>query len=183
MTEINFTPFPELRTERLLLRKLKATDAPILFFLRSNSKVLEYLARPKAKSIEEVQEFIRDINKNLDEGIAILWGISLLNNPEELIGTICLWHISVENQRAETGYMLHPEHWRKGIMKEALLKVLEYGFDVMNLHSIEARLDPANSSSVGVLETTGFVREGYFKEDHFYDGKFMDTLVYSKLKG
>ena len=179
MIELNFLPFPELRTERLLLRRLKISDAPILFFLRSDSRVMEFITRPAATSIKEVEDFINSINSFIDEGKSILWAICLLDKPEEIIGTACIWNIVPENYRAETGYVLHPDHWRKGIMKETLKKVMEYVFDVMKLHSIEARLDPANIASAAVLESTGFVKEGHFKEDIFYEGKFLDTAVYS----
>jgi len=51
MLELNFTPFPELRTQRLLLRKLESTDANEMFFLRSNKRVIQYLGREPAKTI------------------------------------------------------------------------------------------------------------------------------------
>ena len=172
MIELNFHPFPELKTERLLLRRLKPSDAESLFFLRSDKKVLEFIGRPSATSIAEVEEFIKDINSGIDENKAILWAICLLEKPEELIGTICFWNINADHHRAETGYALHPDHWRKGIMKESLMKIMEYGFEVMKLHSVEARLVPANIASVALLESVGFVLEGHFREDYFFDGKF-----------
>lgn len=101
---------------------------------------------------------------------------------DKLIGTICFWNIQQHNYRAEIGYVLHPHYWGKGIMKEAILKVVEYGFETMQLHSIEARLQAENNSSAAQLEVTGFVKEGYFKEDFFFDGEFQDTLVYSRLQ-
>ena len=67
-------------------------------------------------------------------------------------------------------------------MKEAILAVLDFGFDTMHLHSIEANISPGNAASAGVLEATGFIKEAYFKEDFYYDGTFRDTVIYSKLK-
>ncbi len=98
-----------------------------------------------------------------------------------MIGTIGLWRIIKEHYRAEIGYMLLPEHWKKGFAKEAVLKVVEYGFDEMKLHSIEAHINPKNAASAGLLEITGFVREAYFKEDFFFNGAFEDTAIYSLL--
>ena len=181
MLKTNFQPFPELKTKRLLLRKLVIDDAPLLYILRSDERIMEFLGRPKASSLTEVEEFIKKINSGIDEGENILWGISMLDEPNKLIGTICYWQFNRESCRVETGYVLHPDYWRKGIMKEALLKIIDYGFDVMKLHSIEARLAPANIASISLLESTGFVKEGHFKEDFYYDGKFLDTLVYSRL--
>jgi ribosomal-protein-alanine N-acetyltransferase len=110
-----------------------------------------------------------------------MWCITLLDKPETLIGTIGHWRLMKQHYRAEVGYMLHPDHWNKGIMKEALLAVIDYGFKDMKLHSIEAHINPANASSAALLERCGFIREAYFKEDFFFKGAFIDSAIYSLL--
>jgi len=182
MLALNFTPFPELKTQRLLLRRLEKTDANEMFFLRSNENVLRYIGREPTKTIAEAEEFINMINKNVDENESILWGITFLNDPSTIIGTICLWNFKIESYRTEIGYLLHPDHWRKGIMKEAITSVVDYGFSVLGLHSIEALLSPENIASSSVLESTGFEKEGHLKESFYFNGKFTDTAIYSRLK-
>jgi len=181
MLVLNFTPFPELKTARLLLRRLDKADANEMFFLRSNEDVLRYLGKEAAKSTTEAENFIDVINKSVDENESILWGIALLIERSKIIGTICLWNFKKENYRGEIGYVLHPNHWRKGIMKEAILSVIDYGFNVLKLHSIEALLSPGNTASSAVLESTGFVKEGHLKESFYFKGEFDDTVIYSKL--
>lgn len=181
MLALNFTPFPELRTKRLLLRKLSKADAAQMFFLRSNEDVLRYLGKEPTKTLEEAGEFIDRINKSIDENESILWGIALLEDPLTIIGTICLWNFQKENYRGEVGYILHPDHWRKGIMKEAIRIVVEYGFNELKLHSIGALLSSGNIASSAVLERTGFVKEGHLKENFYFQGEFSDTLIYSRL--
>ena len=182
MLVLNFTPFPELKTGRLLLRKLEKTDANEMFFLRSNENVLRYIGREPAKTIAEAEGFISKINKAVDENESILWGIAFLNDPSIIIGTICIWNFKKENYRGEIGFILHPDHWRKGIMKEAINAVVDYGFTVVGLHSIEALLDPENIASSSVLESTGFIKEGHLKESIYYNGNFRDESIYSRLK-
>lgn len=182
MLTLNFTPFPELKTGRLLLRKLKSTDANEMFFLRSDENVLRYLGRGPAKTVAEVEEFIEKINKAADENASVLWGIAFLNEPSTVIGTICLWNFKPENYRTEIGYLLHPSHWGKGIMKEAINAVVDYGFNVLGLHSIEALLSPENIASCAVLERTGFTKEGHLKESVYFNGEFGDMAIYSRLK-
>ena len=181
MIELNFTPFPELRTERLLLRRLEKTDANEIFFLRSNEDVLRHLGKEPATTIREAEEFIGLINKNVDNNESILWGIALQGHPSIIIGTICLWNFKKENYRGEIGYLLHPDHWRKGIIKEAINKVVDYGFNVLKLHSIEAQLSSGNIASSAALERTGFVKEAHLKENFYFKGEFSDTLIYSIL--
>ncbi len=53
----------------------------------------------------------------------------------------------------------------------------------MKLHSIEAVIAPENVASAKVLEKCNFIKEGYFKENEFYNGQFLDTVIYSKING
>jgi ribosomal-protein-alanine N-acetyltransferase len=181
MLELNFSPFPEIKTERLLMRRIRDTDAPEIFFLRSDETVMKYIDREKPKSTEEAVEFIQKVNENIDKNEAIMWGIALLDNPDTLIGNIGYWRMLNQHYRSEIGYMLHPHFWGNGIMKEALLAAIDYGFNNMKLHSIEAHINPDNTASGMLLEKTGFIREAYFKEDFYFKGKFIDTAVYSLL--
>ena len=68
------------------------------------------------------------------------------------------------------------------IMYEALQFVLEFGFKDMNCHSIEAVIDPENVASERLLQKCDFVKEAHFKENCFWNGQFLDSIVYSKLK-
>lgn len=183
MLELNFSPFPEIETERLLLRRMADADAPEILFLRSDDTVMKYIDREKTKSVEEAVAFIQTVNENIDRNESIMWAITLKNNPGTLVGNISFWRIINKNYRAEIGYMLHPDFWGKGIMKEALLAAIEFGFNKMKLHSIEAHINPDNTASGMLLEKTGFIREAYFKEDFFFRGKFIDSAIYSLLAG
>lgn len=181
MLELNFSSFPEIITERLLLRKMKDADAPEIQFLRSDDTVMKYIDREKTKTAEEAVAFIQKVNENIDKNESVMWAISLKDNPDKLIGNIGFWRIINKHYRSEIGYMLHPDFWGKGIMKEALLAAINFGFNSMKLHSIEAHINPDNTASGMLLEKAGFVREAYFKEDFFFRGKFIDTAIYSLL--
>jgi ribosomal-protein-alanine N-acetyltransferase len=184
MLNVNFDPFPELRTERLLLRKITDADTEQIFKLRSDKDVMKYIGKKPIVSKEEAKNWVKLIKDSLENNSGITWGIVETFDKTSLppiIGTIGLWRIIKENYRAEIGYMLLPEYWQKGFTKEAILKVIDYGFHEMKLHSIEARISPKNIGSATVLEKTGFVREAYFKEDFFFDGVFEDTAIYSLL--
>jgi len=66
-------------------------------------------------------------------------------------------------------------------MSEAMKEVIRYGFEDMHLHSIEAHTNPANEASGHILQKAGFVAEAYFRESHFFRGKFLDTKIFSLL--
>ena len=181
MPELNNFPFPVIKTERLLLRSIEKPDTPELLFLRSDETVMQYIDRERMKSLEDAELFIHKLQEGVETNENILWVICLSEDPDKMIGNIGFWRFQLPHYRAEVGYMLHPDFWNKGIMKEALEAVIVYGFDTIKLHSIEARITPENIASAKLLEKTGFIREAYFKEDYFYNGRFRDTAVYSML--
>ena len=81
MLELNFCPFPEITTARLLLRRMTQQDAGELFFLRSNEHIMKYIDRPRATSLKDAEEFLGLIDKSLEVSDGITWGISISENP------------------------------------------------------------------------------------------------------
>nr|WP_315210593.1 GNAT family N-acetyltransferase [uncultured Flavobacterium sp.] len=180
MLTINFSPFPNLETERLLLRRVDSNDIKEIFALRSNPETMKYIPRPLVKTDEDALEHIAMIDSKIDSNEGINWAITLKDNSK-LIGIIGHYRIKPEHYRAEIGYMLLPEYQGKGIVSEAVREAVKYGFNNMNLHSIEAIIDPDNHASAKVLEKNGFVKEAHLKEYEFFEGRFLDTVIYSIL--
>lgn len=182
MLQLSNQPFPELVTERLLLRRITKNDLPEVFILRSDPQVMQFIDKEPAKTMQDAADFLARVDNDIDTNQAIQWAITLKENPSVLIGGICLWHFRFADYRAEIGYSLLADHWRKGIMREAAMKVMAFGFEALNLHSIEANINPNNIGSASLLESLGFVKEAHFKEDYFFRGKFLDTVIYSILQ-
>ena len=180
MLEFNFSPFPILHTERLTLREIKLNDAEAFFALRTNPDVTKYADRFPPKSIEAIHEFIGKIIADIAANQSIAWAISP-KGSDEFMGTVNFHRTYPEHHRAEMGYQLFSEHWRKGIMSEAVRAAIDYGFNTMKLHSIEAQVNPDNEASIALLKKHGFVQEALFKENFYFDGKFLDTPVFSLI--
>ena len=109
------------------------------------------------------------------------WAICF-KTDNKMIGSVSFHRIDKEHYRAEIGYMLLPKYWKQGIVSEAVEAIINYGFDTLQFHSIEAHIDPTNIGSEKVLQKFNFVKEAYFKENYFFAGQFLDTSVYSLLK-
>lgn len=180
MLQVNFSPFPVITTERMILRQTVMTDVEEVYFLRSDATLQTYIDRDPARSTDEAKAFIQMITDNLDNNVGISWAMTL-KGEDKLMGSIAIWRIDREHYRGEIGYVLHPAYQGRGLMHEAMRAVLDYGFRHMKLHSIEANINPGNMSSQRVLERAGFVREAYFKENYFYNGRFLDSAIYSLL--
>jgi ribosomal-protein-alanine N-acetyltransferase len=155
--KFNFIPFPELKTERLILRQLKESDSQDIFYLRTDEGNNRYIDRPRPKSIDDAKEFILETNNGIMQNEWIYWVVTL-KNKHILVGTICLWNLSEDKTKAEVGFELKPEHQGKGIMSEALVKVLEFGFKRTALATIDAYTHYDNISSIKLLEKNGFKR-------------------------
>jgi ribosomal-protein-alanine N-acetyltransferase len=140
------------------LRQLRSSDDNEIFALRSNDNVNNYLDRKRGTSIDDAKNFIQTINENIQRNGSIYWAITL-NGTDKLIGTICLFDFSDENLKAEIGYELLPDFQGKGIMQEATLKVIQFGFQQVGLHSIEAYTHSENRSSTRLLEKLNFKRD------------------------
>ncbi len=181
MLSLDFSTFPFIETNRLLLRNLSVNDAVNLFAIRTHAKVNRYLNRAPDACLEISALKIKEILALQQKNETILWVITLKDQPEKMIGNIGYWRIIKEHYRAEIGYMLHPDYWQQGIMKEALDAVIDYAFDKMNLHSIEANINPDNIASGALLQSCGFLKEAFHKENFYYDGVFYDSIIYSRL--
>jgi len=155
-------------------------DDEEIFFLRSDKEILRFLDRDPAKTIVEAREWMRMINEGIDNNEHIAWAIALKSDPK-LIGTITFWNVQKEHYRAEIGYALHPQFQGQGIMQEAIAAVLDYGFNTVKLHSVEANVNPNNAASIHLLERNGFVREAYHRENYYYNGHFLDSAIYSLI--
>ncbi len=180
MLDITFGEFPNIHTERLHLRQLNRGDAEALFPLRNDPIVMKYIARPLTKDIEEVYKLLDIINQGYNNKEGITWAITLVDNPV-LIGTIGFWRIVKEHHRSEIGYLLDPAFHGKGLMYEAMKAVIDYGFANLKLHSIEANIDKDNAASIKLVERCGFVKEAHFKENYYFEGQFLDSVIYSLL--
>lgn len=178
--EPDFNSFPALETPRLHLRRIVTDDIPELFAMRSNAALMRYIDRPLAQTEDDARVLFERIDAGIRNNEGITWAITT-KESNRLEGTIGIWRLDKENYRGEIGYMLKTGMQGKGLMKEALTAVLQYGFFTLNLHSVEANINPDNEASVALVERLGFVKEAHFRENYFYDGKFLDSYIYSLL--
>lgn len=102
---------------------------------------------------------------------------------DELIGLISLTSVMARAPvwNARVGYSLDRSKEGQGLMSESLGLVIRYAFDVLHLKRLLAGFIPQNSRSARVLESAGFVREGYHREYFFVGGKWEDHVETSLI--
>ena len=181
MLELKLSQFPSIETQRLVLRQTVLTDANEVFAMRSSAEVMQYIPVPLATKVEEAEEYIQSLQERMENKECINWTITL-KETGEMIGTIGFYRMKLQHYRTEIGYMLLPKFYGKGYASEAVERLIDFGFNDLKFHSIEAVIYPANIGSQRVVEKCGFVREAYFKESEFHGGQFVDVAVYSIVK-
>ncbi len=155
MLNRTFTPFPVLKTERLTLRQLLNSDEQEIFILRSDREINIYLDREISITIDDARNFIMKVNENLNKNDSLYWAITL-RDKNVLVGTICLFGFSEEDDKCEIGYELLTDFQGQGIMKEAAEKVIDYAFNIIKVRKIEAVLHKDNQRSIRLLEKISF---------------------------
>ena len=171
--KLDFRLFPKLETKRLLLRQFILSDAADLFEIRSNPDVIDFTDQKLDEYIEDSIKFINIINLGIEKQKWINWAI-VHKDTNKMIGSINLWNFNKNENKAEVGYSLNPLYQGKGLMSEALEKVIDYGLNVMELGSIEAWTEKRNLKSIKLLERNNFKylrvekEMGYYKKQNFY---------------
>ncbi len=156
----DFSPFPILRTDRLVLRSLELDDAQAIQKLRSDARVNEFLDRAATNNLDEAVAFIKIIQKSVEEGDSMYWAITC---DDVLIGTICLYNWDKKNDIAEIGYELKVDAQGKGYMSEAIRAVIYFAFKTMCVKTITAFPKQGNVKSIQLLEKNNFVLDNTFK--------------------
>jgi [ribosomal protein S5]-alanine N-acetyltransferase len=171
---------PTLETERLKLRAFTLEDADVFERLVAPREVTDGTLSfphpvPEGWGLERINRML----ESRASGEHIEFAIRLLET-DELIGGIGL-SITARHKRSSLGYWLGVEHWGKGYATEAARAVLRYGFEVLNLHRIEAGHYPRNPASGRVLTKIGMQREGVLRAHLLKGDTFEDDVIYAIL--
>ena len=159
-------------TERLILRTVTEYDANEVLGIRSNAEINQFLHRNPPKNSFEALEFVLNIKRKSSNNEIVFLGITFPDNPK-LLGTICLWNFSEDRTVAELGYELLPDYHGKGIMSEAVIGILNYGFKELNLKKIEAFTNKNNFNSIKLLQKSKFVLN-----ENRQDEKFPENIIF-----
>jgi RimJ/RimL family protein N-acetyltransferase len=169
-----------LEADRLRLRWLTAGDIDALFAVFSDPAVMRYWSTPPMTARTAAEELLSRIHDGFAKKDLFQWGIAR-REDDVVIGTCTLAHLSAAHRRAEIGFALARAHWGAGLANEALGRLLDFAFDELALHRIEADVDPRNARSIAALERLGFRREGHLRERWHVGDEICDGLFYGLL--
>lgn len=173
----SFDPFPEIRTEHLILRKLRDRDLQDVYDMRKDPLLNLFVDNTIDRSIEETQDYLEKMNRGVETGKWIIWGLEL-KSEARLVGTVSLWNFSKRELRGEVGYVLDRRYQGRGLMTEALQAVIAYAFGTLGLKGLLAYTDVRNLPSVALLEKCGFKKTGELLEKGILTGRSFHMAIY-----
>lgn len=170
---------PTIKTARLLLRQFTDSDLENVYKGLSNPEIIKYygVSYTTLEETKEQMRFFADLEK---KGTGIWWAICSLDQ-RIFYGAGGLNSLSKEHKKAEIGFWLLKEHWGKGIMREAMPLITEYGFSKLHLHRIEGIVESENMACKRAIGKLGFEYEGTMRECEIKNGAFISLDIYAKL--
>ncbi len=184
MTEPRLAPDYPILTERLLLRPIDAEgDLMAMHSYRSDPEVCRYVPFSPGTP-EELAERLADperVRSVIDDEGQVMALVMIRRDTGDLIGDLVLFWHSDEHQRAEVGYVLHPDHVGQGFATEGTRALLALCFEDAGAHRVTARIDPRNTASARVLERLGMRHEATLVEDIWSKEEWVSTGIYAML--
>ena len=179
--------FPNITTERLVLRDFNVADVDALFEIFSDDRVTAFYDLDTFTCVEQAIVFVETHRRRnaAQDGSSLRWVICLADAPEQAIGSCGFHSTSKEFHSIEIGYELHPDHWGKGYAFEALSKMLSFCFlnDVpFHVNRVSATTDLGSQKSIALLRRLGFSEEGVLRQYGFWKDAFHDVRVFSLLR-
>ena len=176
-----------LNTQRLVLRQFCPADADRIHELVNDKQVAystHHIPYPYPEGAAE--EWLVDHAELVRCGQAAVFAVcrkeeSDADADDELIGTVGLAISSFDHQ-AEIGYWFGREYWGQGFCTEAVVAVIDYGFETLGLHRIFAQHISRNGASARVLEKAGFSKEGVLRQHARKWGVFEDVVCYGSVQ-
>jgi len=171
-----------LNGKQLYLRALDLNDCNDIYIGWMNDKETNmYMeTRLHEHSLESVLTFINEINASNDS-----YSFAIVDNiTHKHIGNIKLGKINKQYSNADISYFIGDKSFlNKGYATEAVILIVQFAFNNLNLHRVQAGVIDGNNASTRVLEKAGFVREGRLKEKFILNGNYTDHLLYGLIRG
>ena len=169
-----------ITTERLILRRFRKADAPVLAEYRSDPSVARYqswdVPFPLLRAETAVANFMAS---DPDKAGWFQYAIERISD-RVLIGDVAV-RLHDNLMQAEVGFTLGAPYQGQGYATEAVRAVLDRLFRVQGLHKVTGECDARNTASAALMERLGFTREGHLRQQTFIKGEWTDDLIYGLL--
>lgn len=175
-----FSSIPSLKTERLILRPMRQSDAEDMYDYACREELTKYLLWSPHKSLSYTKEYLRYVEKRYSLGDFYDWAVVEASSGK-MIGTCGFTRIDLQNKVGELGYVINPDYHGNGYAQEAARAVMSFGFEKLSLHRLEVRFMKGNEASLNVAQALGMEFEGYLKDAMLVKGQHVTIGIASLL--
>jgi ribosomal-protein-alanine N-acetyltransferase len=170
---------PVLEGRHVMLRALRPSDARSLHGLLTAPEVARFVSEPPA-TVEAFERFIVKANRQRS-GKYICYAVTLKGN-DTAIGMFQIRETEPGFQSAEWGFALGSAFWGTGVFKESAQLILQFVFQTLGVHRLEARAAVRNGRGGRALQKMGAVQEGVLRKSFVCNGQYLDQVLYAILK-
>ncbi|GAA4586842.1 RimJ/RimL family protein N-acetyltransferase [Actinoplanes octamycinicus] len=169
-----------MATERLILRRFRATDAATLAEYRSDPEVARYQSWDAPFPLDKAETAVRNFAASSPDQPG--WFQYAIEHTADrvLIGDVAV-RLHDNLRQAEIGFTLAPAYQKMGLATEAVSAVLDRLFRLQGLHRVMGECDARNAPSAALMERLGFTREGLLRQQTFIKGEWTDDLLFGIL--
>jgi len=171
---------PELVTQRLILRKLQVSDYADMYEYSRLEEVTRYLLWDPHPDEHYTLRYLDSLQVQYRNGMCYDWGVVWRENGK-LIGTCGFTSFDLPNNRAEVGYVINPAYRGRGVAPEALMAVLDFAFNELKIHRVEAKYINGNDASRRVMEKCAMTFEGILRSYLYVKREYRDVGICSIL--
>ena len=170
---------PVMTAPSITLRELRATDAPMLLAMLSTEEVARFISPPPT-TVEGFEKFIAWTHAEREAGRYICFGI-VPDGMQHAVGLFQVRQLEPSFQTAEWGFCLGSEFWGNGMFVEGANLVIDFAFDVVGVHRLEARAAVKNGRGNGALRKIGATQEGVLRKSFLRHGEYLDQVLWTIL--
>jgi len=173
------TGLPTLTGSLVTLRELRVSDAPSLFATLSTEEVARFISPPPG-TVEAFERFILWTHRQRAAGQYACFAI-VPRNSDSAIGLFQVRALEPGFATAEWGFALSSDFWGTGMFVDGAQLTLDFAFNAMGVHRLEARAAVQNGRGNGALRKLGAVQEGVLRRSFLRRGEYLDQALWTIL--
>jgi RimJ/RimL family protein N-acetyltransferase len=173
------TGLPTLRGGQVVLRELRTSDAPSLFALLTTEEVSRFISPPPS-TVEGFERFIAWTLRQRTAGAYVCFAVTL-KGYDTAIGIFQVRQLEPGFGTAEWGFAIGSDFWGTGVFQDGAELVLDFAFETLGVHRLEARAAVLNGRGNGALQKLGAVQEAVLRRSFHHNGQYLDQALYTIL--
>jgi len=170
---------PTLCGKQVVLRELRTSDAPSLFKLLTTEEVSRFISPPPS-TVEGFERFIAWTQRQRAAGKYVCFAVTL-KGFDTAIGIFQVRELEPGFGTAEWGFAIGSDFWGTGVFQDGAELVIDFAFDTLGVHRLEARAAVPNGRGNGALQKLGAVREAVLRRSFLHNGQYLDQVLYTIL--